>query len=104
MKSAAGATLTLEPDNSIFVSGNLRAKESYTLDFRDIPGDIKAIRLEALRDDRLPSGGPGTNSSGNFVLSDLTVSRRGKTDPRALKQIPLRAIFATFEDAAPKLL
>jgi formylglycine-generating enzyme required for sulfatase activity len=100
MKSSMGATLTLQEDRSVFVSGIVGPgiKETYTLDFKDLPGKIQAIRLEALRDDRLPQGGPGTNSGGNFVLSHLAVSRAEAKDLAAMKQIPLRAVFATFEE------
>ncbi len=40
MKTAAGATLTREPDRSLFVSGKLQNKESYTLAFENVPGKI----------------------------------------------------------------
>jgi formylglycine-generating enzyme required for sulfatase activity/tetratricopeptide (TPR) repeat protein/tRNA A-37 threonylcarbamoyl transferase component Bud32 len=100
MKTAAGATLTLEQDGSIFVSGNLQSKETYTLEFHNVPRKIRAIRLEALRDDRLPGGGPGTNpGGGNFVLSHLAVLRPDEKDPAAMRPIALRAVFATFEEA-----
>ena len=98
MKSALGATLALQEDGSAFVSGKLLAKETYTLEFEGIPRRIRAIRLEALRDDRLPKGGPGTHWSGNFVLSHLAVFRPDERDPAATKQVPLRAVFATFEE------
>ncbi len=98
MKTAAGATLTLQEDGSIFVSGKLEAKETYTLDFKNITGKMRAIRLEALRDDRLPNGGPGTFPGGLFVLSHLAVFRADEKDPAAMKPVPLRAVFATFEE------
>jgi formylglycine-generating enzyme required for sulfatase activity/tetratricopeptide (TPR) repeat protein len=98
MKTAAGATLTLEGDGSIFVSGKFGTKETYTLVFKNVPSKIRAIRLEALRDDQLPGGGPGTHPGGNFVLSHLAVYRPGGSDPAARKSLPLRAVFASFEE------
>ena len=78
MKSAAGATLTLEPDNSIFVSGEPPGQRDLYARFPRHPQGYQSDSPGGPADDRLPSGGPGTHSSGNFVLSDLTVSRRAK--------------------------
>ncbi len=98
MKSALGATLALQEDGSASVSGKLLTKETYTLEFEGIPRKIRAIRLEALRDDRLPNSGPGTHWSGNFILSHLAVFRPDERGPAATKEVPLRAVFATFEE------
>ena len=98
MKSAGGAELTLEPDGSVFVGGNRQTKDVFSLDYHDVPGDFLAIRLEALRDDRLPQGGPGTHSSGNFVLSEFQVLRPDKNDSTVMAPIPLTVASATHEE------
>lgn len=98
MISSAGATLTLQEDGSIYASGNFQALDTYTLDFPNVPKGITAIRVEALRDDRLPSGGPGTYTSGNFVLSDFYMRTPEGANPAQTPPIPLRAVFATYEE------
>ncbi len=98
MESVAGATLTSQDDGSVFVSGKLSAKETYTIEFEGIPRDIRVIRLEALRDDRLPARGPGTHVSGNFVLSDLTVLRPSTANPIEMQPLTLHAVYATAEE------
>jgi tetratricopeptide (TPR) repeat protein len=98
MKSNSGVMLTMKEDQSILVSGKYAAKDTYSLDFEDIPQGFHAIRLEALRDDRLPSGGPGTHGGGNFVLSELKVFRLDERQASGLKQILLRSACATFEE------
>ena len=100
MKSNSGVTLTLKEDRSILVSGKYAAKDAYSLDFRDIPQGFRAIRLERLRDDTLPNGGPGTHGGGNFVLSEFRVFSLDDKQASGLNQILLRSACATFEEAA----
>jgi hypothetical protein len=54
------------------------AKENYTIEFRPTLRRITGFRLEALKDDDLPAGGPGTAPNGNFVLTELKVTAGGK--------------------------
>lgn len=97
MKSDAGLTLAAEEDQSIFVSGAYRAKDVYTLDFGDIPRDFRTIRLEALRDERLPGGGPGTYPQ-LFVLSDFEMFDVDANTGSTLSPVPLGSACATFEE------
>jgi hypothetical protein len=75
-------TLTIESDDSIFASGDFTKSDTYTLTFQNVPAGVKAIRVEALADDRLPRRGPGTvhyeGPEGDFWLSTLKVSAAGK--------------------------
>jgi hypothetical protein len=102
MKSKAGATLTLKDDSSVFVSGNLQVKDTFTLDVNGFPKGVTAIRLEALRDDSLPKGGPGTHGSGNFVLSEFQVLTGKKADIQSATPVPLEAAFASVEERPAK--
>ena len=73
LQASNGATLTLEEDGAVFVSGKT-GLGSYTFSSRSDIDKITAIRIEALADKRLPNGGPGrANSNGNFVLSEFEV-------------------------------
>lgn len=60
-------------DESVFFPGTGFERDNYTLSIEtDLPS-IERIKIEALADSRLPSGGPGRTPHGNFVLSDVTI-------------------------------
>ena len=69
--------LTVQPDGSVFVSGDLTKRDVYELELAGLPRSVTALRLEALPDDRLPKHGPGRvayeGPSGDFHLSTLRV-------------------------------
>ena len=69
--------LTIQPDGSVFASGDISKSDTYDLEFRPPPGVITAIRLEALPDDRLPHHGPGMayyeGPKGDFFLGEFQV-------------------------------
>ena len=79
--------LTIENDGVVFVSGDQSKRDVYTLDYSTTLQGVTAIRLEALPDERLPSGGPGRvyyeGPSGDFFLSEITASN-------AAGKLPLR--------------
>jgi hypothetical protein len=70
--------LTIQPDNSIFVSGDQTKRDVFDLSFQNIPKNVTAMRLEALPDELLPQHGPGRISYegplGDFHLSTLTIA------------------------------
>ncbi len=72
-------TLTLEPDNVVFVSGDYTKSDMYTVDFNGDWKGVTAIQVEVLPDDRLPNGGPGRvayeGPFGDFFMSDTKVFR-----------------------------
>jgi hypothetical protein len=74
--------LTLQDDDSIFVSGDEAKRDVYDLDFKTGLRGISAVRLEVLPDDRLPNHGPGRvfyeGANGDFFLSEATVTADGK--------------------------
>ena len=55
--------LTQEPDGAIFASGDITKADTYTLKFSGAEHPVRALRLEALPDVRLPQGGPGLTLS-----------------------------------------
>lgn len=74
MSAQNGATLTLQDDNAILVSGENPAQETYAVTFvANRP--IASIRLEVLLDPTLPETGPGRSANGNTVLTDFQISR-----------------------------
>lgn len=73
-ESAAGASFHSRPDGALVVGGPKLEKDTYTLTFPLPPITVRSLRLEALKDPSLPSGGPGRHTSDqNVVTSELTL-------------------------------
>jgi cytochrome c553 len=74
--------LTVQPDGSVFVTGDQSKSDTYDLTFRGGWQAITAIRLEVLPDERLPRRGPGRiyyeGPPGDFFLSELSLTADGK--------------------------
>jgi hypothetical protein len=69
-----GTSTGLQEDQSLLVSGENPAQDTYTVRFnitKEKP--ISALRLDALADERLPANGPGRAENGNFVLSNVRI-------------------------------
>lgn len=96
LTSAAGATLTKQPDGSVLVTGTNGGPEKYTVvASSDLPG-ITAIQIEALPDASLPAQGPGRAPNGNFVLSELSLTVADASDPNSSKLVPFVRGAADF--------
>ncbi len=74
--------LTIQPDSTVFVSGDITKADTYQLDCSKLPPGITAIRLEALPDPRLPAWGPGMayyeGPKGDFMLGEFQLSALGQ--------------------------
>jgi hypothetical protein len=100
MKSAGGATLAKQGDNSILVSGPNNTPETYTVTFQTKLKGITGIRLEVLADSALPAKGPGRAPNGNFVLNEFTVeAAKPGEKPQKIKLIRPQADFS--QDQCP---
>ncbi|MGC4046927.1 MAG: PSD1 and planctomycete cytochrome C domain-containing protein [Armatimonas sp.] len=75
----SGATLTVRPDSSVFVSGAVPDTDTYTVTLPGGSEPITALRLEALTDAALGGKGPGRTPHGNFVLTEIEVAADGKS-------------------------
>ena len=71
--SSGGATLTKQGDGSVFASGHLPDQETYTLTTSLPLKKLTAIRLDVIKDDRLPKRGPGRAENGNLHLSEVSL-------------------------------
>ncbi len=73
--------LTIESDGTVFATGDFTKQDIYRLKFKGLPAGVRALRIEALPDDRLPAHGPGTvhyeGPEGDFFLSTLTITNGG---------------------------
>lgn len=71
-KSKGGATISVQPDNSVVVAAGQNV-DNYEVEL-SLPGPkLTALRLEALTHDSLPNHGPG-HGDGNFVLSKVSAT------------------------------
>ncbi len=74
--------LTVQPDASIFASGDITKSDTFELKFRNVPRGVTAIRLEAMPDDRLPKHGPGMayyeGPKGDFFMGEFQLSADGQ--------------------------
>ncbi|MEP7361634.1 MAG: PSD1 and planctomycete cytochrome C domain-containing protein [Acidobacteriota bacterium] len=92
-RSTAGTTLTRNADLSIVASGANPARDTYTIEAKQLrrSGAITGLRLMALPDPTLPRGGPGRDVYGNFWLTELTVEvipagEHGQAKPVAIRK------------------
>lgn len=74
--------LTIQPDSTVFVSGDITKADTYQLNLGTPPQGITAIRLEALPDPRLPARGPGMayyeGPKGDFLLGEFQLFADGQ--------------------------
>ncbi|MDX1565091.1 MAG: DUF1549 and DUF1553 domain-containing protein, partial [Phycisphaeraceae bacterium] len=86
MEAGKHRKLKIEKDGSIFASKKGPEKDTYELTVT-VQGPATGLRLELLKDKRLPSKGPGRAGNGNLVLTGFEVLKAGKplklTDPTA---------------------
>ena len=73
--SGADTSFAWQADGSWFVSGTRPEKDTFIVTAQTKAKGIRALRLEALPDDRLPGRGPGRyEPSGNFHLTEFRAS------------------------------
>ncbi len=94
-KSASGAKLILQPDDSILAKGKKPEKDTYTLEATADTTGMTMIRVETLSDDSLPKKGPGRAPNGNFVLSEIKVA----TTQPTTKPFAIASASADFQQA-----
>ena len=69
--STGGASLTRQTDGSWLAGGTRPDTDTYVVTARQHAGQLGALRLEVLPDDRLPQKGPGRWDNGNFHLTEF---------------------------------
>ncbi|MEM7144400.1 MAG: PSD1 and planctomycete cytochrome C domain-containing protein [Verrucomicrobiota bacterium] len=74
-RAESGALLELQPDGSLLASGTLVKEDEYLLRIRIETDAVSSVRIEAIPDESLPSGGPGRAANGNFVLTEVEISK-----------------------------
>lgn len=61
-------------DGSYLATGKAEKTDTYTITATTSQPKVVALRIETLRDDSLPRGGPGRSPDGNFTLTELTLT------------------------------
>ncbi len=79
VKAEHGSEMSIQPDSSILAQGNTPDKEVYHVKCPLPAGRYRALRIEALPDERLPNKASGRAGNGNFVLTGISVALQGQT-------------------------
>ena len=87
-ESEGGASFEVARDGSVRVHGANPATDVYTVECVTDLECITAVRLEVLPDPELGGEGPGRSSTGNFVLSELSLAQSPRTG-RSPQPVPL---------------
>ncbi len=74
-----GTDFTREADGSWFVGGTRPDTDTFIITARTTLRGVRALRLEALPDGRLPQGGPGRFDNGNFHLAQFRATAQPAT-------------------------
>jgi hypothetical protein len=99
-KSAGGAMLAIQKDGStILASGPNPSTDAYTIKGAVKLKNVTAIRIDALPNKSLPSGGPGRFGTGNFVLTEVDAAvEKGAGPPGSTTQpIAFQNASASYE-------
>jgi WD40 repeat protein len=89
------AELAAQDDGSI-VSTGPTGLGTYTLTFEAPLAEIRALRLEALADDRYPARGPGRAPDGNFMLGEFRAFLAEVDAPDNRRRLKIREAEADF--------
>jgi hypothetical protein len=94
--SQGGANLRVLEDGSVLAGGPSPDKDVHTVEIdTDLEG-ITGLRLEPLRDDSLPGGGPGRRANGSFELQAAAAEATSRADPSHTKPLAFSKATATF--------
>jgi len=96
LESEGKATFRSLPDGSVRLAGPSADKDVHRLTIDTDLEKITGLRLEAIRDDLLPAGGPGRSATGNFVLQSFTADATSRADPTRTAPLAFPKAAATF--------
>ena len=83
-------------DGSVLLHGSLPGTTDYRFVFPPFGQTVSGIRIDALRHDDLPGGGPGRGDPErtNFVLNEVSVTVESSSQPRSVKLGRAQASFS----------
>jgi cytochrome c553 len=76
IRSSGGSKFQKQADGSHLAIGKAPSKDVLTIVADTRRRSVKAIRLEALRDESLPNKGPGRADNGNFALGHVKITAK----------------------------
>ena len=94
-----GIQLRRLDDRSILASGKADTS-AYTITANTQLQGITGIRVEAMTDETIKSGGPGLPEGGNFVVTEFEVQAAPLAKPTEMKKVALQNAKADFLQAA----
>lgn len=95
--SVYGATLAIQPDESVLARGSNPPRDEHVIAVRTDAKDLRILMLEALPDPSLPNGRVGRAENGNAVLGGVEVTARSVTDPKRTENVRLVWAWANIE-------
>ncbi len=95
--STGGATLTIEPDQSVLASGTNPDRDEHVVTIRTDATDSRVLLLEAIPDPSLPEGRIGRAFNGNAVLTGVTAEAVSVADPTTRRTVSLTWAWADHE-------
>jgi len=103
IKSSGGSKFEKQEDGSHLAIGKAPNKEVLTIVAETRRPNLGAIRLETLRDDSLPSKGPGRAANGNFALGNINVTAQSVDGSKPLTEVKLVRARATHQQNSGSL-
>jgi len=103
IKSSGGSKFEKQEDGSHLAIGKAPDKEVLTITAETRQPNLGAIRLETLRDDSLPSKGPGRAANGNFALGNINVTAQSVDGSEPLTEVKLVGARATHQQNSGSL-
>lgn len=103
IKSSGGSKFEKQADGSHLAIGKAPNKEVLTIVTETRRPNLRAIRLETLRDDSLPSKGPGRAANGNFALGNIKVTAQPLNGKQPLADVELVGARATHQQNSASL-
>ncbi|MGB0580141.1 MAG: DUF1549 domain-containing protein, partial [Limisphaerales bacterium] len=94
MGAQSRVRLVQNTDLSVIYSGQPPRSDVYGIDLVPTEKNLTALRLEALRDPRLPNGGPGLARNGNAILTGFRV--RVLTEGGEPQEVKIKRATASF--------
>ena len=93
-RAVSGKELEIREDGSIVAPGGLPPADTYEVTIRVQEPGNHAIRLDLFRDEKLPRGGPGFASNGNFVLSEFEATVVSRENPETSRPLKFRDVVS----------
>jgi hypothetical protein len=101
-ESEQGQTMTLQADGSMLLTGKNPKNDNYEIEFTAGSSGITGIRIEAVPHPEFTKGGFARSDSGNFVLTDFSVTAR-RSKEKEFSPVKIGSAKASFEQGGLKI-